>query len=94
MADAGSNTKANNSSINSGPKKPLLKDRLFRTSLLSTIVMVALCLSTHLVAIAGMAGAVALFSDMEHGLMFAAIGFAALTVYAVIRHRRRANCGH
>lgn len=85
MADAEQST---------APKGSLFKDRLFKASLVSTIVMIALCLSTHLIALAGLAGVITFVSDIEHGLLFAAIGFAALTVYAVIRHWRCANCEH
>lgn len=75
-----------------GPQSSLLKDRFFRTSLASTVLVFLACLSTHLLTIAGVAGAIALGDTLEHGLMFAAIAFAGLTIYAVVRHRRCASC--
>lgn len=70
----------------------LTRDRLFRTGAVSTVVAVLVCLSTHILTFLGVVGAVAWFSTLEHAAIVAAIGFAALTAYAVYRHRRCAGC--
>lgn len=72
-------------------KGSLLKDRLLRTGLVSTAVAFLACLSTHILAIAGVTGAIALAGTVEHALLFAVAAFAALTIYAAIRHRRSAR---
>lgn len=69
-------------------KNTLSRDRLFRTGLLTTVLAVLSCLSTHILAILGVVGATAWLSTVEHALVFAVVGFAGLTVYAVVRHRR------
>lgn len=68
----------------------LRRDRLFRVSL-STVLALSACLSTHLVVALGLAGAVVWLDTLEHGLVVLAVALAALTIYAVVRHRR---CGH
>lgn len=72
----------------------LLSDRLFRTGLVSTVLAVLVCLSTHILAFLGVVGAVAWFSTLEHAAVVAVFAFAALTAYAVYRHRRCASCAH
>ncbi|MDJ1160269.1 hypothetical protein QNA08_18820 [Chelatococcus sp. SYSU_G07232] len=67
------------------------KDGLFRGSLTATVLALLACLSTHVLGILGVAGAVAWFTTLEHALLVAVPAFAALTVYAVLRHRR---CRH
>lgn len=76
---------------------PLMRDRLFRTGLWSTALAFAACLATHVVTLLGIVGAVAWLSTVEHALIVAVVGFAALTVYAAVRHRRcarGAGCAH
>ena len=70
----------------------LLKNRLFRNSLLSTVVAVLACMSTHVIAILGLAGAVAWLGELEHVLLFLSVALAGLTVYAYFRHRK--SCSH
>jgi len=70
----------------------LRNDKLFRVSALSTVVAFLLCLSTHIIALFGLAGAIAWLGTIEHALLFLAVGLALLTVYAAIKHRR--TCDH
>lgn len=75
----------------------LMRDRLFRTGLWSTVLAFVACLATHVVTLFGIVGAVAWLSTVEHALIVAVVGFAALTVYAAFRHRRcarGAGCAH
>lgn len=67
--------------------------KLFRNSLLSTVVAIIACLSTHLLTLAGITVAVAWFDAIEHALVLAVIGGACLTVYATYRHRRGCRVG-
>lgn len=72
---------------------PLLKDRFFRTGLVSTILALFACLVTHLVTLLGVVGAVAWLGTMEHALVIAVIGLSALTGYAAYKHKRcTAHC--
>jgi len=73
------------------PANSLRRNRLFRNSLAATTVAILGCLSTHIVAILGITGATAWLGTVEHALVVAAVGGAALTLYAVFRHRR---CRH
>lgn len=85
----------------SSPQAPLLKDRLFRTGLVSTTLALAACLATHLVTLFGVVGAMAWLGSLEHALVVAVVGLAGLTAYAAYRHRRctghgpgaQRNCG-
>ncbi len=70
--------------------KPLFKDRFFTTSLTSTVVVFMLCLVKHILVIVGLSGAIAAADSIEHGLIFAVVALAALTVFAYFRHRKRA----
>ena len=70
-------------------KQSLLKDRYFRTGLISTILSFLACLSVHIFTILGVTTAVAWIVDVERALLFATAAFFFLTVYAVIRHRQR-----
>src|SRR3546814_20016552 len=69
----------------------LIRDRLFRTGLLSTALAVLTCLSTHILTILGVAGATAWFATLEHALVVALVGCVGLTFYAFVRHRRSAR---
>lgn len=69
----------------------LREDKLFKVSALSTAIAFLLCVSTHIITLFGVAGAVAWLGTVEHALLFLAAGLAFLTVYAVVKHRR--NCG-
>lgn len=69
----------------------LIRDRLFRTGLLSTALAVLSCLSTHILVFLGVIGATAWLSTLEQALVVAVVGFAGLTIYAVVRHRRCAQ---
>lgn len=71
--------------------KTLVRDRLFRTGLLSTALAVLSCLATHILTILGVVGATAWLSTLEHALVVAVVAFTGLTVYAVVRHRRCAR---
>lgn len=71
----------------------LFKDRFFRTGLVSTTLALGACLATHLVTLFGVVGAVAWLGTLEHALVIAAIGFAALTGYAAYRHKSCAAHG-
>lgn len=68
----------------------LRNDRIFRSSALTTAVAFLACLATHLVTLLGMAGAVAWLGGLEHALLVLTAGAAALTAWAVWRHRRGA----
>ncbi|MCL7928705.1 hypothetical protein [Halomonas llamarensis] len=69
----------------------LREDKLFKVSALSTAVAFILCVSTHVITLFGLAGAVAWLGTIEHALLFLAVGLALLTGYAVFKHRR--TCG-
>ncbi|MDN3519462.1 hypothetical protein QWY84_17790 [Aquisalimonas lutea] len=68
--------------------RSLRKDRLFRTGFAATVVALLACLSTHLLTLLGVAGAVAWLGGLEHALVLVTLGAAALTALAVWRHRR------
>ncbi len=70
------------------PSNKLRDSKLFRVSAVSTLVAALLCLTTHLIALLGVAGAIAWLGTVEHALLFLAAGLALLTIYAVVRHRR------
>jgi len=72
---------------------PLLKDRFFRAGLVSTILALLACLATHLVTLLGVVGAVAWLGTVEHALVIAVIGLAALTGYAAYKHKSCAAHG-
>lgn len=78
--------------MTSQPKaNTLIRDRLFRTGLLSTALAVLTCLSTHILTILGVVGATAWLATLEHALVVALVGFVGLTFYAFVRHRRSAR---
>ena len=74
--------------VSHAPPSSLRGDKLFRNSLAATILAILGCLSTHILAIRGVTAAVAWLGTVEHALV---VGGAALTLYAVLRHRR---CRH
>ncbi len=70
-------------------KSNKLRDNtLFRNSFISTILTVLACLSTHIITLLGLAGAVAWLGEAEHILLFLSIGLVGLTIYAYFRHRK------
>ena len=74
-------------------------DRLFRTGLISAIIAIVGCLSTHLLVLLGVVSTAAWLGTVEHALFIAAVGFVFLTGYAIWRHRRSDNqadagCNH
>ena len=66
----------------------LRQDRLFRTGFATTVIALLACLGTHVLTLLGIAGAVAWLGGLEHALVFVTLGAAALTAFAVWRHRR------
>jgi len=66
----------------------LSKNKFFTRGLTSTIVAAVACLSTHIVTIVGLSGAVAWLDTLEHALLFLSIALAGLTIYAAVRHRK------
>ena len=70
------------------PPKPVLSSRFFRNSLISTLVALLACLSTHVIVLLGLTGAVAWLGTLEHALVFATLALAGLTAYAWFHHRR------
>lgn len=68
----------------------LLRDRFFGGSLAATIIAFIACLSTHIITILGVAGAIAWLGELEHALLFTTVAFSGLTLYAWRRHRRAA----
>ncbi len=66
--------------------------RFLVASLSATVLAVVACLSTHLVVLLGLAGMVAWLGQLEHALLFASVGFGALTLFAAYRHRKGGKC--
>jgi len=75
------------------PSRPLWKDRWVRTGAAATLIALLGCIATHVVVLLGIVGAVAWLATLEHALLAGVVLFAALTGYAVVRHRRGA-CAH
>lgn len=72
----------------------VFKDNFVKKSAISTAVALIACLSTHLMTLFALSGAIAFMDKLEHALLFLTIGLLGLTLYAIIRHRRNAACQH
>ena len=67
-----------------------MKDRLLMTGLLGTVIAALCCFTPLLGVVLGAIGLSAALGWLDLVLLPALAIFAAITVYALVRHRRRA----
>ena len=66
-----------------------MKDRLLMTGVIGSVIAALCCFTPVLVALLGAVGASALLGVLDYVLIPALLFFVLLTIYALIRRRRR-----
>lgn len=66
-----------------------MKDKLLLTGVIGTLVAALCCFTPVLVVLLGAVGLSAVIGVLDYVLLPALFIFAALTVYALVRNRRR-----
>ena len=67
-----------------------MRDRLLVTGIVGTVIAALCCFTPVLGVLLGAVGVSAALGWLDFVLLPALIGFAGLTIYAVVRRRRRA----